>query len=771
MFKKMTAVIAAAGALFAASAAPKVTLSGPGAEKTSFDTIQAAIDSVNGDGEYTISLPKGTYTEVLYYNGPATIKLSGETSAKYGSDVIIQENNDGDICLNRRAANAQKKRCIIEFEGKGNLILENLTVKNTFERQSIKGSNTQAETVGYDGSGYVAAYNCSFLSHQDTLRTTGKTWFYKCYVEGDTDFIWMEVTGKAALFEECEINAVYDEKHSTKIAYVGAPRMEIAPTAGKGLVIFNSKIITDKRQQTYFGRTPWKTGYYNQIAYINTKADGIEKSVWEGKPLTAPGVPQNIIGWKMDSKTAKNLKLDMKGREDIISDADVKSEFNGRDAIVNRHFDILSNKYRADSDNVWDLNALAAKQGWKVSKDKSASVQKADSECKKTVYTFDGKSDVSAVKLNGFAQESGKAHLQGKEGASLSFTVPGKALVKVIGYYSGTGSIQAGKQGPVSYDFNNATTDSTLYKYYVVYEGKCDVTVTADTKSYITSIEVLTDNTLSFRPVKAITVNSYKNKKEVQGKKTMQMSAVLDPQNPTNNEYIWSVSDDNAAEIDSNGFLKAKAVKEDTVIQVIATSKDEKKVSGSKDLKILKPEEGAFAVTWLNSPEASASLEGTIDEPSVAAAGKALPSKGNWEFNSGKITSDLAKGALSYTKYEGEIKGRDKVYIDFPIKAAQDLEITTIEVAFGNHGTSNMACQIMWLKGGDKGSIADDIDRQVRSAKKSYRVYPTVKAAKGETLTIRVILYGLNGTGDIGIPTGKSPTIGTVTVNGRAVKK
>ncbi len=769
MLKKMMGVVLACTTIFAASASPKVTLKGPGADNVSFDTIQAAIDSIKEKGEYTISLPKGTYQEVLYYNGPATIKLSGQTSAKYGSDVIIYECNDGDICLNKRASSAQKQRCIIEFEGDSNLILENLTVKNTFERGSIKGSNTQAETVGYDGTGFVAAYNCSFLSHQDTLRTTGKTWFYKCYVEGDTDFIWMEVTGKVALFEECEINAVYDEKHTTKIAYVGAPRMTIAPTAGKGLVIYNSKIITDPKQQTYFGRTPWRSGYYNQIAYINTKASGIEKEIWSGTPLLAPGVPENIIGWKMDSKTAKNLKLDTKTRKDIVSDSDVKVEFNGRDAIVNRYFDILSNCYRADTDTYWNLNSLAEKSGWKVSKDKSNAVQKADNENKKIVYNLDGSSDVSSFKLNGFNKEEGKPHFHGDAGSSLTIPAVGKAIVKVTGYYTGNGTIKAGTQGEVVYDFNTAATDTFATKYYVIYQDKADLTITADSSSYITQIVILKDDRLTFRPVNAIQVNTYKNRKEVQGKKTMQMSAILNPENPTNDQYVWSVSDPNAAEIDANGFLTAKAVKEDTVIKVIATSRDEKKVSGSRDLKIKKPEEGAFTVTYLNSEAASSSLEGTADEAVITAL-KAIPSKGTWKFNSSKITSDVAKGALSFSNYSGEIIGRDKVYIDFPIKANENIEITNIEVAFGNHGTSNMACQIMWLKGNDKGSIADDIDRQVRSTKKSYRVYPTVKANKGDTLTIRVILYGLNGTGDIPIPTGKAPTIGTVIVSGRAVK-
>lgn len=768
MFKKLTAVLLTAGAFFAANAAPKVTISGKGAD-ASFDTIQAAIDSVKDDGEYTISLPKGTYKEVLYYNGPATIKLSGQTTEKYGKDVIISEANDGDICLNKRADGAQKKRCIIEFEGTGNLILENLTVQNTFERGSVKGSNTQAETLGYDGSGFVAAYNCSFLSHQDTLRTTGKTWFYNCYVEGDTDFIWMETTGKVALFEECEINAVYDEKHTTKIAYVGAPRMQIGPTAGKGLVIYNSKLITDPRQKTYLGRTPWRAGYYNQIAYINTKADGIEKEIWLEQPLTAPGVPQNIIGWKMDSKTAKSLKLNTKNRADIIPEADVKNEFNGRNAIVNRYFDILSNKYRKDSDTEWDLNSLAAKSGWKVSKDKSSALAKGEQD-KKTVYAFDGTTENSALKLNGFAKEEGKSHVEGNAGDSITIPLSAKAIVKVTGYNLGTGTIKAGKQGPVSYYFSNGTTDSTLSKSYVVYENNSELSITADTKTYITKIEILPDDSLTFRPVTAIKVNTYKNRKQLQGKKTMQMSAVLTPQNPTNDEYTWSVSNPDAAEIDPNGYLTAKSVKEDCVIKVIATSKDQNGVKGEADLKILKPEEGAFSAIWLNSEAASTTLEGKSDDTSVVSVSKAIPSKGNWAYNSGKITSDIAKGALSFGGYSEPVKGRDKVYIDFPITANRKIEITNIEVSYGNHGTSNMACQIMWLKNGNKGNIADDTDRQVRNTKKSYRAYPTVIAEKGETVTIRVILYGLNGTGDIPIPTGKSPTIGTVIINGRAAK-
>ena len=217
MLKKLAACVAVGLSLFAVSAkSPKVKLSGDNLKAASYKTIQAALDAIGSkEGNFTISLPKGTYEEVLYYNGPANITFSGAGKAQYGKDVVIALDNDGNILRLTKASSAQKNRCLVEIEGTGNIVFENLTLKNTFERGSREGSDTQAETLGYDGSGTVACYNCSFLSHQDTLRTTGKTWFYKCYIEGDTDFLWMEESGVAALYEECELVSVFDAKNTS----------------------------------------------------------------------------------------------------------------------------------------------------------------------------------------------------------------------------------------------------------------------------------------------------------------------------------------------------------------------------------------------------------------------------------------------------------------------------------------------------------------------------------------------------------------------------
>ena len=764
----VVAVLAACKGRAAEADGPGVTLAGDGLTgTTAYPTIQAALDAIGArEGDFTIALGKGTYEEVLHYKGPAHITLSGKTKTKYGADVVIAKDNSGDLLRLTQAGSAQRNRCLFEFEGTGSLTLENLTLHNTFERGSVKGSNTQAETIGFDSTGNLAAYNCAFKSHQDTLRTTGKAWFYQCYVEGDTDFIWMEATGKVALFENCEIVSVYDEHASNHTSYIGAPRMDIGNTAAKGLVIYNSTVSSQPKQTTYLARTPWTSGYYNQVAFVATKASGIHADLWSGNPLMADGIPQSVIGWKIDSATAKSLGVQTKGRNDVMSDADAAKEYNGRRAILNRVYDLSSLRFKKDAEGFWDVDALIAARGWKVSADKSKALLDGESETTRTVYTLDGSQQYADLTCNGFAQESGKAHFVGNAGATISFPVAGKSLVRVEGYYAGSGTIAAGKQGAAFYDFNNGSTSKFAEKAYVVYEGAATVTITAAEKSYITKITVEGDNGLSFIPVKGITVSAADGAKELYGRKNLQFTATLNPAKPTNGDYVWSVSDPKAASISPSGLLTAANVANDTTITVTATACDADGASGTQTLTILKAEAGAFALTWLDSPAASDSLEGSSDNADVATAGKAKPSAGTWKFNSSKITADIAGGAISYSGYSDPIAGKDKVYVDFPITAKQNIVITQIDAAFGNHGTGNVAALITATVGGRTETLATDQSRAIRSVKKTFELEQPLTVKKGETATIRVALYGYEGS-ESQIATGKAPTIATITVSGK----
>lgn len=369
--KKISSVVMMALLAFGLTAeSGKITLTDKKGKEKTFETISEALKAAKGSAEYKITLPKGTYEEALYYNGDAKITISGDTDAKFGSDVIIAVENNGDILKCKGSDKAIKNRCAFEFEGTGNLILENLTVHNTFRRGSREGKNTQAEALGFDSTGNLAAYNCSFKSYQDTIRTTGKSWFYGCYIEGDVDFLWMERTGKVALYENCEIRSLYDSKAGNHSTYICAPRADMAGLISKGIVIFNSNITTDEGQKTYLARTPWKEGFYNQVAYINTKGQGIADDVWYKTQIPVKNTPKTVIGWKMDKATAENLGLSLDGRDDIVDEETVLKEYSGRNVILNKQVS-TSGVYKKDG-KVWDVSAIVNKLGWNVTEDTSS---------------------------------------------------------------------------------------------------------------------------------------------------------------------------------------------------------------------------------------------------------------------------------------------------------------------------------------------------------------------------------------------------------------
>ena len=766
--KKIVALFVAAFALFAGckrANVSEITLSGSGVKTQTFPTIQGALDAIGEkEGTFTIQLPKGTYNEVLYYKGPADITLSGCTDAKYGEDVVIAIDNNGDL-LRCDRTNGQKARCVFEFEGTGNLTLENLTVHNTFKRSEKKVNNGQAETIGFDSTGTLAAYNCSFKSYQDTLRMTGKSWFYKCYVEGDTDFIWMEYSGKVALFEECELVALFDQFHTDPSAYIGAPRMDIANIAHKGLVIFNSSIASQEGSKTYLARTPWNSGYYNQVAFVNdTLASGKIEAVWKGKALTAHGIPETIIGWKLDRKTADAIGAKIDGRKDILSEAVVEKEFSGRETILNRYYDITTLKYKKDLADYWDVKKLASSHGWKVSKDSSKSLLAGEEKVSRTVYTFSDTKQNKDVTLDGFNVEGDK--LVGYPGQKITFPVKGKSVVSVTGCLAGEGTIKADNQGAAFYDFNTGSAAKFREKAYVVYSGATTITITATAKTTISKIVVESDKAVEFTPVKSITVSSEDDAEMVYGRKSLQFFAKLDPVRPTNADYEWSVSDPSAATISSDGLLTAAELAEDKDIIVKATAKDEKAASGEFKLHVSKPDPNAVSLTWLNSLDASNSLAGASDNETVAKANTAIPSPGTWVYNGSKINKEFAKGGITYTGYAGTISGKDTLYVDFPVTAVETLEISKIDAAFGNHGTSNVAVIIQGISGSKKTELVLDESRQVRSIKKTYELEKPFTIKKGETAKIRVVLYGRDGNGECAIAGGKAPTVATIVLSG-----
>ncbi len=520
---------------------------------TAYDTITAALAAIPTSGTtdtYTILLQPGTYAENgLGYNGSATVKIKGNTTAKYGADVIItgHGNNMGQ----------ERGRELLEIQGTANVILENISLESDMSRAD---GAAQCEVLGTDTKGYTVAYNCGFKSHQDTLRTAGKAWFYGCYVEGDVDFIWMEQGGQVALYEECEIVSVYDQYATSHATYICAPRMTPTNKASKGLVIYNSTVKESAEavangQDTYLARTPWSSGVYNQVAYINTTCENINVSAgpWY-KTQVATDYAKTVIGWKMDQATATSLGY--AGNDDIISAEDAANEFGGRRTILNRLYNTDKNKYEKDTATNWDIDAVIADNNFTVTEDTSSDTLDGETVGETVSYVFDGNTDYSSMYTN-FKQDGSKPHIVGEAGATITVPVEGKCYVEVYGYYSGQAMVQAfdsdsvATEGETIMFYNNGSTSSEVYGNYTVYDADSkSVVVTAQAKTYITKIVVTYDSSIVYEPVTDIEISGSTTNYTVGVALTL--SATITPTTATNKAVAWSSSNTEYAKIDEN---------------------------------------------------------------------------------------------------------------------------------------------------------------------------------------------------------------------------
>ncbi|MDE6584162.1 MAG: InlB B-repeat-containing protein, partial [Anaeroplasmataceae bacterium] len=522
---------------------------------TEYATIKEAFDAIpaTSTAMYTITLGKGTYNENgLMYKGSATIRISGSTDAKYGSDVIIKGHGSK---MPGETGCDSKNRCLISIQGSANIILENLTLESDWYRADHSG-DVQAEVLGTDTTGYTAAYNCGFKSHQDTLRTIGKAWFYGCYVEGDVDFIWMEAGGKVALYENCEIVSVWDAAAKTHNTYLTAPKMAETAKLGKGLVIYNSTVKESteakaKDQKTYLARTPWSSGCYNQVAYINTTCEDIELSdgPWYKTQIATP-FAKTIVGWKMDKATADSIGI--QGTKDYILDANtVATEFNGRNAILNRVFDTGKLRYVTDTTMNWEINVLIGAMGWTVTEDTSSDKLDGDTMGASTIYNFKVDGDNGAI-CDGFTfqDNNGNTHYVSQGGGTITIPVNGKCYVEVYGYYAGVAEIAADTQeGKMIMFFNNATTNSEVENDYIVYdENARSVIITAKSTTYITKIVVTPDSGIEDQKVESLKITGLNPKQIVNVPQTLK--AELGPNGVLNPSVLWSSSDEAIATVD-----------------------------------------------------------------------------------------------------------------------------------------------------------------------------------------------------------------------------
>jgi hypothetical protein len=345
--------------------AANVTVDGATTSTADFRTLGGALTAV-GTGlataaNVTIKVAAGTYRELLRYTGPGNtsqaVTIVGPVGNKQGDTCIIQYANGN------MANGSTQTRALFYFTG-ANLVLQNITLKNT----AVRAELAQAEAIYFAGGGTLAAYNSSFYSNQDTIQTTGRNWFYKCFIEGNVDFIWG--TAQAALFEDCTLHMINDlaggaQNASLVVARTGTTIAAGANgTIGKGYVLLNSTVSVDANVTATFGRDAGAGMYYDQVALINVAFSGagtIGAGIWNVSTAPLSLGDSSYVGWKATGCSGLNLSTLTTATGTSTTIAEQATEYDNRDHILNRVVTVTSGApagYEA-TPMPWDLSSLA----------------------------------------------------------------------------------------------------------------------------------------------------------------------------------------------------------------------------------------------------------------------------------------------------------------------------------------------------------------------------------------------------------------------------
>ena len=285
---------------FTVKAAPsgstfKVAADGSG----DFCTVQGALSYVSSavkkDDAVTIELGEGTYQELLFLRNKNNVTIKGVSREK---SVIAYPNNDSYETGSGSSVSARPSlgasigksggRSVFLVEGCDNLVLENLTIENTYSIPSHKG---QAETIYFNSSNRLTVENCSLVSWQDTFLCKGKVWVHNSLIAGHVDYIWGYP--EACLFEDCEIR-------SRAGGYIVQAR--VPSTSSKGFVFLNCKLTAEsgvKDGSMYLARSGGSTDYFDNVVYVNcTMGPVIAATGWFTKPAPNPSAPTATSGWR-----------------------------------------------------------------------------------------------------------------------------------------------------------------------------------------------------------------------------------------------------------------------------------------------------------------------------------------------------------------------------------------------------------------------------------------------------------------------------------------
>ena len=640
-----------------------------GAVSGTYNSLEEALAAAEkASGSVVITLEPGTYAATgLKYKSNNDLIIKGSSSADYGTDVLIvgQGSNMAE----------ESTRSLLSFEGNANIVLENLTLKNSHGETT--GSDAQSETLGVSNNpftGTLAVYNCSFLSGQDTICTQGKAWFYHCYIEGDVDFIWMEGNkpgARVALYEECIIRAIGTRSSS---AYIAAPRLFKENSVWKGVVLYNSILQAETGLKNfYLGRNPWdgSSAYYNNVAIVGCKlqlASGVtlHNDIWKNNANGTSN--QQYVGFKTDEYFAKSAS----GSGARLTAVQVADDYAGRENILNRYYDFNAAKFKQDAEAYWDINALIAARGWNATLDTSSSLGAGETKVNSKTYDMvslaaagsatDAAGSMDGISWTGLTNSGDNTWKQAKEGATVTFSVTEPSVVKLEAYENGVGNLSATVGGTKVVDSTSACTATAFLT-----SGAGEVVITFTGQTYFKTITVLTrtDEVNKAGAVKVTLSDTQIAKSE-----NTTATATVTPYYLNNmgsdvisTDVTWSSSKNSVATVDaSSGAVSGVAA---GTADIIATSKATPSVTGKATLTVTETATTVVAKATWDWKNDGASINYYTDKGMTTPAAKTEGTQFYVKGSSDKVLLyvDATSGKLSSRDSDAQFNSGAKIQV------------------------------------------------------------------------------------------------------------
>ena len=215
-----------------------------------FKTIQEAFNAIENNREKstTVYVKEGIYKEKLFLDSnKRNVQLLSDDKFK---TIITYDDHTGKVAPNGDTINTRTSWTFLNKSD--NFLAYNITFQND-------AGFTAGQAVAVESDGDRATFmDCRFIGNQDVLflnNEKSRQYFWKCYIEGTTDFIFGSAT---AWFDSCKI---YSKKNS-HVTAASTPQ-----TKEWGFVFNACELTGDTSLHNVSLGRPWRP--YAAVVYMN----------------------------------------------------------------------------------------------------------------------------------------------------------------------------------------------------------------------------------------------------------------------------------------------------------------------------------------------------------------------------------------------------------------------------------------------------------------------------------------------------------------------